>query len=74
MDKLVVLLPQLGPAVKALALKETGFSVDDAVRMLEMFQAQNQERLGVILKVGRRCCARATGASSAGPGAAERDA
>eukprot|EP00967_Tisochrysis_lutea_P075173 scaffold101270_cov18-Tisochrysis_lutea.AAC.1 len=50
MDQMVTMLPQLGPAVKALALRETAFSVQDAVHMLELFQAQNQERLSAIHK------------------------
>lgn len=52
MDKMVTMLPQLGPAVKALALRETAFSVEDAVRMLEVFQSQNHERLHAIHQVG----------------------
>ncbi|KAF5842617.1 hypothetical protein DUNSADRAFT_6086 [Dunaliella salina] len=50
MDQMVTMLPHLGPAVKALALRETAFSVQDAVRMLELFQSQNQERLSAIHK------------------------
>ena len=53
MDQMVTLLPHLGPAVKALALRETAFSVEDATRMLEVFQSQNFERLSAIRAV--RC-------------------
>jgi hypothetical protein len=51
MDTMVVMLPQLGPTVKAMALKEAGFSVDDAAHMLQMFQSQNSERLVAIQRV-----------------------
>lgn len=51
MEKLAVLMPQMGAAVKVLALKEAGFSLEAALNLLRAFQTQNDESLKTIQKV-----------------------
>ncbi len=52
MEKLAALMPQMGPAVRVLALKEAVFDVETALAVLRSFQSQNDEALRALHKVG----------------------
>lgn len=45
-------MPQIGAQTRVLALKEASFVVDAALGLLRAFQAQNEETLKGIQKVG----------------------
>ena len=55
MEKLQVLVPNVGPAVLALALEECAHDVDHAVVMLRRFQVAKGKELSTIHKVRRSC-------------------
>lgn len=47
--------PSVGPTVCAIALEETAWEVEPADQLLVRFQAENTEKLAVLLKVTTFC-------------------
>ena len=60
MEKLGALMPQLGGMVRALALAETGWNIEQALDLLRRFYANHADKLKTMNKVGRvasqECC------------------
>lgn len=54
LQKLAVLLPQLGFFARLMALQETSWDVDRALTLLRRFVAENDLQLKAIHKVGVR--------------------
>ena len=49
--KMQVLHPNIGPTVCAIALEETGWEADAADALLSRFEAENRERIALLLQV-----------------------
>ncbi len=56
LQKLAVLLPQLGFFSRVVALRETAWDVDKALTLLRRFIAENDLKLKAIHKVRRSAC------------------
>lgn len=52
-EKLSALMPQMGAAVRVVALRQAVFDVDTAVGLLRRFHTENEEALKALQKV--RC-------------------
>jgi hypothetical protein len=53
MEKLRLLLPQMGDMVRALALARCEWDIDQAVQMLRSFHSANLDKVNQITKVRR---------------------
>ena len=51
MEKLRVLMPQLGDVVRALALSKADWDLDLAVNMLRSFQVAHLDKINILNKV-----------------------
>eukprot|EP00877_Chromochloris_zofingiensis_P010773 jgi/Chrzof1/594/Cz01g21190.t1 len=78
LEKLAALMPQMGSMVRALALAECGWDVDEALGMLRQFQVSHLDKLDALSKKRKKLLeavdeAAAAGTEDDGPSSSDAD-